>query len=455
MKKKLNFIFITITIMFCSFFVVLSTDFKWVKLNGPKVSIYFPEVYTIAENSKGEIYVTSNNAGVFRSSDNGETWLKVGSFPNNVFAGDMVISPNDYIFTGYNNTGLWRSTDDGLTWYRPNKDILVMNDGMALITIGRGLSSTSNNILFIPTTDSLLRSKNFGIDWEKCEPTSSSLTPAITISLTDEIYTITYLDNKESIFSSTDYGDTWEFKSIIPAPIPSFIKAKNDTIFFGSEDIAKGGVYRSTDKGLTWTHIIKENKINFYNAAFADDGSVFFGTFGNGMYRLHSDGITWDVINDGLETKDYFIPSLLINKDGYIFIGTPYSGVFRSCLPVNQSEYSHIEAEGPNPNCDGIPVLLKATPEGDSYHYLWSTGETSPQIVADTTGTYILEVTYDFGCTSKDTLFVKVEPKFEGGITGDSIICNGEVITLMGEPFNASYKYKWSTGETQPLIKSK
>jgi len=79
-------------------------------------------------------------------------------------------------------------------------------------------------------------------------------------------------------------------------------------------------------------------------------------------------------------------------------------------------------------------------------NYLWSTGETSADILVQETGTYILTVDDGADCIVEDT--VEVEIPENAGLPDDGILCGGILTTNYGE----DAIYLWSTGDTTPTL---
>lgn len=67
---------------------------------------------------------------------------------------------------------------------------------------------------------------------------------------------------------------------------------------------------------------------------------------------------------------------------------------------VNPLPNSQITFEGSSNICPGNFKILNATP-GSGYNYLWSTGATTPSIIVDYSGTFSVEITSDYGCSSE------------------------------------------------------
>ena len=100
--------------------------------------------------------------------------------------------------------------------------------------------------------------------------------------------------------------------------------------------------------------------------------------------------------------------------------------------------------------CIGESTQLTAT-EGASY--IWSTGETTRDIMASKTGIYWAQTIDENGCTiHSKPVFISVDPTDEipeVQIIGSLGLCQGESVTLMSQ---VSDSYTWSTGETSQSI---
>lgn len=98
--------------------------------------------------------------------------------------------------------------------------------------------------------------------------------------------------------------------------------------------------------------------------------------------------------------------------------------------------------------CDGGSATLTAIPNDPSYTYLWSTDETSPEIVVNAPGTYSVTVSKD-GCigTAEFTVNESPLPNFE--INGEEILCGNPATLECDTDFE---EYLWSTNETSRSI---
>lgn len=98
--------------------------------------------------------------------------------------------------------------------------------------------------------------------------------------------------------------------------------------------------------------------------------------------------------------------------------------------------------------CRGESTTLTATGGGT---YQWSTGDTTASITVSPTSTTTYTVTVTIGntCTASASATVTVNPLPTASISGDSIICEGDLATLTAMQGDA---YLWSTGDSTATI---
>ncbi len=118
-----------------------------------------------------------------------------------------------------------------------------------------------------------------------------------------------------------------------------------------------------------------------------------------------------------------------------------------------------VESIGPNPFpylgndtvlCEGTVLGLTTEPNGGPFiSYTWSNGNTSPILVATSTGVYSVTVTNSTGCSGSDTIFLNYVPPIEVNLGNGPILGIGQAVIDAGAGFNA---YQWSTGATTQSI---
>ncbi len=78
--------------------------------------------------------------------------------------------------------------------------------------------------------------------------------------------------------------------------------------------------------------------------------------------------------------------------------------------------------------------------------YLWSTGDTTNSLMISQTGTYIVSVSDNQGCSVADTIFVEIP--VDVGLQDDGILCG----TVLTTNYDTTAFYLWSTGDTTAIL---
>ncbi|MFH1051357.1 MAG: T9SS type A sorting domain-containing protein [bacterium] len=170
----------------------------------------------------------------------------------------------------------------------------------------------------------------------------------------------------EGVYRSTNSGKDWinmTFQENF-SETNSIAIDKDGTIYTanGYHHSAKnaGYILKSTDDGILWNKIF-ETDLPVFCITIAENGYIFAGTSGLGVYRSTDSGKSWHEINNGL--SDFHVKSLFVSNEGYLFIGalaidsltshnsqiyvsTDYGENWKQCYNTNkQILYSFIQNE--------------------------------------------------------------------------------------------------------------
>jgi gliding motility-associated-like protein len=95
--------------------------------------------------------------------------------------------------------------------------------------------------------------------------------------------------------------------------------------------------------------------------------------------------------------------------------------------------------------CAGTTTVLSSQISGANYQYSWSTGETTPSISVNTSGTYTLNVDDGNGCKGLDAVKVIVNPLPDmTKVSVAAAVCSGDA-AVIGYDFGVAYTYSWNT----------
>ncbi len=333
-----------------SVFVSTDNGNTWTKT--PGFVTPYPHIYCIV--TMGNYLFIGTNDGLFRSSDNGNTWqfcsnpqftlgnvftiavknnalfIQYGdNFSQNFLSldygnsftqigGEVLPYVYNFFVDGnnvYANTGdgVYRTNDNGTSWNRialegeSTYSMAVINGNLIVGTRNLGIfTSTNNGAVWI----------NTGY--------RNDLSPQAIAVLNNAL--IVGNDGQTGVIISRNNGDTFtEYNNLSLGYVKSLVKRGSD-IFAGTTPYIpqRGGVFKSTDAGLTWNFIGLPNK-DIYSVAVYNN-YLFAGSFYDGVFRTSNDGATWAQVNVGLNAN--WIKTLVVHNN-ILYAGT-LTGLYSS-----------------------------------------------------------------------------------------------------------------------------
>jgi photosystem II stability/assembly factor-like uncharacterized protein len=240
-------------------------------------------------------------------------FTKVFTVPN-LDGVNALCANNSFIFLGTGGQGIFRSTDNGDTW-------VDINNGISNWYYFSLLSN--NDSLFAGSFGHVVFSTNNGDTWSDLQ---------IGLGLNDCIYSLArkgqslYAGVKQKGIYVSQIGSTnWIVKNNGLHANPTV----NDIIFLGNDIYAATdkGVYKSSDNASSWNLTssglplnTEVNKLFFYNF-------VLFAGTATGAYKSNDLGNTWMETSNGLPGSSNIRCFSVLNDS--VYIGT-YSSVFVS-----------------------------------------------------------------------------------------------------------------------------
>ncbi|MFN3554716.1 MAG: PKD domain-containing protein [Bacteroidales bacterium] len=164
--------------------------------------------------------------------------------------------------------------------------------------------------------------------------------------------------------------------------------------------------------------------------SFCEGESVVLTANMEGDYLWSTGATTSSIIADA--TGDYWVQ---ITDANQCTATSPIVSI--EVFPLPQV---HILVPENGPWCHGDEVMIFAEPDGE---YVWSTGETSEQIIVTETGIYSVTVTDGNGCAGEDETTIEFfplpEPAFQYQVQGGLVVFEN---TSQG-----AYSYLWDFGD--------
>jgi photosystem II stability/assembly factor-like uncharacterized protein len=251
--------------------------YKWDVVDGNSIS----NIHNIEMNSKNELFAGTWDGNLYKSADQGNTWLQCPK-PIEGYSGyfELTITPDDYIWVSYWDHGISCSKDDGLTWYKneagqTNEEIMGR-----VYQLGDG-----SHIALAQGQMVIFRTFDDGITWTPLNTPQYSLSCYVTEN--NEIIALNQ-ENGYSLFKSVDYGQTYKLIKAISTEYHStplthtFVKFENNyyilppggglwkTSNFESNDFQKIG-------NLSEAHLVYiDHKGTIYTNGISDKTAYIF-----------------------------------------------------------------------------------------------------------------------------------------------------------------------------------
>jgi photosystem II stability/assembly factor-like uncharacterized protein len=187
--------------------------------------------------------MTHHGDGVYKSTDAGKTWKKIGLDPTQHIA-RIIIHPKDpnvvyvaaqgALYSNSKDRGIYKTTDGGITW----KKVLFVNEMTGCAEISMDMSNPS--IMYAAMWEHGRK------PWQVISGGPGS-----------------------GLYKSTDGGDTWTpLKSGLPKELGKMAIAvcrsnpeKVYALIESDSETEKGGLYVSTDAGDSWSQVSDDNHI--------------------------------------------------------------------------------------------------------------------------------------------------------------------------------------------------
>jgi photosystem II stability/assembly factor-like uncharacterized protein len=363
-------------------FSVIYGDSQWMQANGPGGA----NIELLAKSSSA-IFAATERHGVFRSTDNGESWSSIHITGLQVDQITAMATSDSTVFAVVDGGSIFRSTDNGISWVKAcdsiGENILI-----------RSLKAYRNDLFALSLYKGVFRSSDNGVSWIAINNGFDSIYTITSIAMVgDTIFAggSKYVANglKHGVFRSLDNGTSWSpFDSGFPdvtsiyrltvscsrviaitntgfyissdssgnwavfnpnfsetgtptvSPVyadNTFMYAEGDLLIAHIKDSATK-VFLSTDKGSNWSTIGSTLPMNLMKDCMVNKNVIFIGTTHCGIFRSTDNGQTWVSANTGINGIQI---SSFVDTGKSIFAATYGAGVFVSVdNGMNWSEFN-------------------------------------------------------------------------------------------------------------------
>jgi photosystem II stability/assembly factor-like uncharacterized protein len=383
-----------------------------------KISIHpkNPDIVFVA--ALGNLWNSSPERGLFKTSDGGKTWEKTLYVDENTGCCDVAIDPGnpDIIYAGMwefrrtpwsfssggKGSGLFRSADGGKTWSKVTAGLPPGILGRVTVAISPVRSGIVYALIEAEKTG-LYRSADKGITWNVVS-TSEAINDRpfyFSFLALDPVDTNIVYKPGFNLFKSTDGGKTFSSAAVEGGNYhgdchPVYIGKNDPNLLYMGTD---GGVYYSMDKGNTWRFMRNLPVSQFYHVSIdmADPFNVYGGLQDNGSWYAPSRGSSgianssWKSVGfgDGFYVYCDKLDSTILYwqfQGGKIARYSLRTGEYKSLIPFRDKETKELRFNWNtplvfSPNCNnfytGAQYLYKTTNRGDTWKRI------SPDLTTD------------------------------------------------------------------------
>lgn len=316
--------------------VFRSTDLgsTWTQV---RTNTLYTELSTSITAANGKVYVTNQNGGVnagkdtiYRTTDNGVTWTNTKKNLPAFLYGQYVMAYGDTVFYGMQSDGMFRSTDAGQTWAVDTnglwnkRTICGLIDGNMIYSGGSGEFGG---------TGGLYLSSNNGNLWNRrINPLHAGMVTDLAQVGDVIIANVNTNTTSKGMYRSTDRGRTWSRPnnaltgSGSPAMIAGMFPFKG-MVFCGATTNVAQGLYATSDSGQTW-NTVNTGLPNFSTLySFFADADTLYAGLKEGLYRSTNLGGTWTKWGTGIATSNIYAMAM---KNDTMFAANGTQNIYRS-----------------------------------------------------------------------------------------------------------------------------
>lgn len=420
--------------------------------------------------SKGTTLFLGTSVGLYYSNDTGDSWHK-GSFPDLNYwtlngASFMSTATVDVcgLIGGGGSRGIYRSTDNGATWIKVS-DLLThkfVRAGNTIFASVMNPEEVNGEMVDVPR---IFKSQDNGQSWTN---TSESISISLLSLASDgsNIFIAQNISGNSAIYISKDEGNSWvEISDGLPP-----------TIYTSSFFIHNNKIYAATLSSSVWARNISEFVAPTQPSLIVGSETPCIGSSQTySVTNVPGVNYTWQFPSDWVITGGNGTHSVTVTVGsvaGIILVIPSNAFGFGPAQILVTNPVSTIDASvsieaDQNNICEGSPVSITATPTegGDSPVYQWfvngiengETGAVLTYLPANNDEVYV-QLTSSLECVTNDSvqsntiqLLVTEAVDITVSITEDkNDVCAGETMAFTASTTNGGDQpaYNWFVNET-------
>ncbi len=392
-------------------------------------SIYLSSIVYVSAN---DILLVASGLGVYRSSDNGDTWetANQGLPPTALHIQYIAVSPDGIVYVTLYDGILYRSSDLGDNW-----DILSLSGSFFQF-----MTITCDGDIYVGNDGYIFRSNDQGESWTMSADKINVIGRfSVTSIHNDTLYAGLYSGH---IYVSYNNGMNWELVSIVP--VNERLNQVTTTVDGSLFIVYENQIYRTSpdrthsnraDSGISNPHVTALEITN--------QDIVLVGTKREGVFKYDYQNDEFTEFNSGLNTKE--IRKLFLQSSGAVIARTPShtfcSGDFFSWQQCNakfkgDNVDGYVEIDSQEIYFSGESGLYRSSDGGSTWNLVGNPGEI---LTYDDRFLYVsaFHGLYRFNFQDSTTAYIYSYPKWSG-FTSLITLSNGSLMGHYVNPYTSN-----------------
>jgi len=297
----------------------------------------YSRIWSIITTNDSTVFVGADNATLLRSTDGGLTWTNLATWQNGLEA-DTILSlvrGGGYIFAGTNAPGgLFRSSDNGDSWTLSGQGF-PGNSAINGMTYSNGVVYAAANIGVYASTDSgeSWKADTAGLNmgpWYEYDVTPSGIVGIAAVDSTLFVVRSWDINTRGGVYVAREDSIAWKPIGLDSLPTYGlFAIASIDTNVFVA---TAHGIYVYSGSGTGWSArnngLPIDDSTSFQSCLFTTVDTLLFAyisntstySYGKGIYVTSNLGETWTEVNDTALAQSSLTAMVATGK--YLFAGT-------------------------------------------------------------------------------------------------------------------------------------
>lgn len=286
------------------------------------------QINNVKALNSGRILASQNSTGyIYYSDDNAVSWRPLKTFSKNYFVSKIITSGTD-IFLATQNDGVFYSSDNGQTWTNISGGILsVLNFSDLAYTRGGHLVYTNSYGVFVSDDKGQnWNEEDYGLPMGPCTyPCENANGDLFIIGSDATVYKLAlHTSSWDNIGSMGNY---------LLSSVESLYIDDKDHMFIGSPHNGIGGtgyVQQSNDGGSSWTQVFSQNQFGSVYPNITDisqvNGQYYFSFAGLGIFQTSNFNSFSNITEKAWDTG--LLTYTVSPKTSTLVLGSPGFGIY-------------------------------------------------------------------------------------------------------------------------------